>query len=277
MVFLGKPAQSSSSFAKALTESYDPFNKKIVPATLVAPIKHRNNKKVVSPHHLLFAEKLFQIEFEHRRIEDLLHLIKSYFPPHPTDGVQQHYCPSIPYKTIHYYQNILQQEGSVEIKSIFDQTPGPLNKGLMFHKIEIIKFTHFRDWGHPWISRPLAKHEYGYTYYDYIDAWYKVLLIQFPNMTHSWFIQFSKEFQFTKHECQPPLWFLKWWSIHGSQAEIIPDTPWNTTPPTTKKDPPLSTKTLKQALLHFTKSYRCSEYHSRYPPILLFCFKFKVS
>uniref|UniRef100_A0A2N9ISP4 Uncharacterized protein n=1 Tax=Fagus sylvatica TaxID=28930 RepID=A0A2N9ISP4_FAGSY len=65
----------------------------------------------------------------------------------------------------------------------------------------------------------------------------------------------SKEFQFTKPECQP-LWFLKWWSIHGSQAEIIPDTPWNTTPPTTKKDPPLSTKTLKQALLHFTKSYR---------------------
>uniref|UniRef100_A0A2N9GKC3 Uncharacterized protein n=1 Tax=Fagus sylvatica TaxID=28930 RepID=A0A2N9GKC3_FAGSY len=95
-------------------------------------------------------------------------------------------------------------------------------------------------------------------------------------MAHSWFIQFNTEFQFTKPECQPPLWFLKWWSIHGSQAEIIPDTFWNTEPPKSKKDPPLSTKTLKQALLHFTKSYRCSEYHNRYPPILLFCFKFKV-
>jgi hypothetical protein len=65
MVSLGKPAQSSTSFAKALTESYDSFNKKIVPASPAAPIKHRNNKKAVSPHHLLFAEKLFPIEFEH--------------------------------------------------------------------------------------------------------------------------------------------------------------------------------------------------------------------
>ena len=95
-------------------------------------------------------------------------------------------------------------------------------------------------------------------------------------MAHSWFIQFNTEFQFTKPECQPPLWFLKWWSIHGSQAEIIPDTLWNSVPPTKKGSPPLSTHTLKQALLHFTKSYRCSEYHSRYPPILLFCFKYKV-
>ena len=148
MVSLGKPAQSSSSFAKALTESYDPFNKKIVPATPAEPIKHRNNKKAVSPNHLLFAEKLLQIEFMHRRIENPLLLIKSYFPPHPTDGVQQHFCPSVPYKTIHYYQNILQQEGSMEIKSIFGKTSETKDQ-LLFHKIEIIKFTHLRDWGHP--------------------------------------------------------------------------------------------------------------------------------
>uniref|UniRef100_A0A2N9H851 Uncharacterized protein n=1 Tax=Fagus sylvatica TaxID=28930 RepID=A0A2N9H851_FAGSY len=135
MVSLGKPVQYSSSFAKALTESYDPFNKKIVPATPAAPTKQRNNKKAVSPYFLLFDEKLFPIEFEHRRIEDPLLLIKSYFPPHPTDGVQQHYCPSVPYKTIHFYQNILQQEGSVEIKSIFGKTPETKNQ-LLFHKVE---------------------------------------------------------------------------------------------------------------------------------------------
>ena len=73
MVPLGKPVQSSSSFAKALVESYDPYNKKIVPAAPVALNKHRNNKKAVSPHHLLYGEKLFQIEFEHRRIENPLH------------------------------------------------------------------------------------------------------------------------------------------------------------------------------------------------------------
>jgi hypothetical protein len=72
------------------------------------------------------------------------------------------------------------------------------------------------------------------------------------------------------------MWFLKWWSKHGSQAEIIPDTLWNTNPPTSKKDPPLSTRTLKQALLQFIKMYKCTEYNSRFPPILLFCVKYKV-
>uniref|UniRef100_A0A2N9EL05 Uncharacterized protein n=1 Tax=Fagus sylvatica TaxID=28930 RepID=A0A2N9EL05_FAGSY len=95
-------------------------------------------------------------------------------------------------------------------------------------------------------------------------------------MSHSWFIQFNKDFQFTKPECQPPMWFLKWWSKHGSQVEIIPDTLWNTEPPKTKKDPPLSTRTLKQALNQFVQMYRCTEYISRFPPVLLFCFKYKV-
>ena len=96
-------------------------------------------------------------------------------------------------------------------------------------------------------------------------------------MVHSWFIQFSKDFQFTKPECQPPMWFLKWWSKHGSQTEIISDTLWNTEPPKSKKDPPLSTKTLKQTLNQFVQMYRCTEYISRFPPVLLFCFKYKVS
>jgi hypothetical protein len=275
MVSFGKPIQSSSSFAKALVEPYDPFNKKIVPATPAAPIKQRNNKKAVSPYFLLFEEKLFPIEFEHRRIEDPLLLIKSYFPLHPTDGVQQHYCPSIPYKTIQFYQNILQQEGSVEIKSIFGKTPATKNQ-ILFHKVDIIKFTHLREWGHRWHSKPLKNHSIEYNYYDYIDAWYQILLIQYPDMSHSWFIQFNKDFQFTKPECQPPMWFLKWWSKHGVQTEIIPDTLWNTVPPKTKKDPPLSTRTIRQALNQFVQMYRCTEYTSRLPPVLLFCFKYKV-
>uniref|UniRef100_A0A2N9IR39 Fibronectin type III-like domain-containing protein n=1 Tax=Fagus sylvatica TaxID=28930 RepID=A0A2N9IR39_FAGSY len=75
-------------------------------------------------------------------------------------------------------------------------------------------------------------------------------------MSHSWFIQFNKEFQFTKPECQPPMWFLKWWSKHGAQTEIIPDTLWNTVPPKNKQDPPLSTRTIRQALNQFVQMYR---------------------
>ena len=46
MVPLGKPVQSSSSFAKALVESYDPYNKKIVPATPAAQLNKETTKKL---------------------------------------------------------------------------------------------------------------------------------------------------------------------------------------------------------------------------------------
>jgi hypothetical protein len=91
MVPLGKPVQSTS-FAKALSSDYDPFNKKLVPTTPAAPIKSRN-AKTVSPYLSLYAEKLFYIEFFHRGITNPLSLIKGYFPIHPTDGVQQHFSP----------------------------------------------------------------------------------------------------------------------------------------------------------------------------------------
>ena len=88
MVSLGKPVQSSSSFAKALVESYDPYNKKIVPATPAAPVKSRK-AKAVSPYLPLYVEKLFYIEFFHRGIVDNpLSLIGAYSPVHPTDGIQ---------------------------------------------------------------------------------------------------------------------------------------------------------------------------------------------
>jgi hypothetical protein len=169
---VGKPAQSTS-FAKALTSDYDPFNKKIVPATPTAPVKSRK-AKAISPHLHLYAEKLFYIEFFHKGIVDNpFSLIGAYFPVHPTDGIQQHYSPSVPHKTIHFYQNILQQEGSIVIKSIYDKIH---NKGLLYHKIEIVKFIHIRQWGDPWKTKPLQGHSFEYSYYDYIDAWYKILL-----------------------------------------------------------------------------------------------------
>jgi hypothetical protein len=95
-------------------------------------------------------------------------------------------------------------------------------------------------------------------------------------MSHSWFIQWHEKYNFIKTECQPPMWFLKWWSKHGCQAKIIPDTLWNTKIPTKTDDPPLSTHTLKEALLHFTKVYKCTEYNSRFLTILQFCAKYKV-
>jgi hypothetical protein len=77
MVSLSKPAQSSS-FAKALTSPYDPFNKHILPATPAAPIKSKN-AKTISPYLHLYAEKLFYIEFFHRAIDKPFFLNKRLF------------------------------------------------------------------------------------------------------------------------------------------------------------------------------------------------------
>jgi peptide methionine sulfoxide reductase MsrA len=129
MVSLGKPVQSPS-FAKTLSRDYDPFNKQIVPSAPVAPIKTRKSK--LSPFISLYDEKLFHIEFIHKNITNPLLLIKYYFPAHPTDGAQQHFNPNDQYKTIQYYQNILQQEGSIIIKGIYDQFH---DKKLLYHKI----------------------------------------------------------------------------------------------------------------------------------------------
>ena len=78
-------------------------------------------------------------------------------------------------------------------------------------------------------------------------------------MSHSWFIQWNKEFNIIKPKCQIPMWFLKWWSQHGAQAEIFPNVL------QTKE----SIKTPRESLLHFTKTYKFSEYNSNFPPILL--------
>jgi hypothetical protein len=221
MVSLGKPVQQSPSFAKALTSDYDPFAKQIVAST---PTTHVKSKYAKTSHFLpLYDEKLLHIEFLHRNITNPLTLIKYYYPTNPHDGTQQHFAPPDQYKTIQFYQNILQQEGSIVIKTtIYDKFS--IERKVLYHKIEIIKFTSLRQWGtYPFILKPLQGHPIKYSYYDYIDAWFKILLHQNNNMSHSWFLAWHKEYNFIKSKCQPPMWFLKWWSKHGSQAEIIPD------------------------------------------------------
>ena len=188
-------------------------------------------------------------------------LIKYYYPTNSHDGLQQHFALHDQYKTIQFYQNVLQQEGSIIIKSIHDQFT--TERRLLYHKIEIVKFTSLRNWGtFPFILKPLQGHLIKYSYYNYIDAWFKIFLHQNDNISHSWFIAWHEKYNFTKTECQPPMWFIKWWSKHDSQTEIIPDTLWVTKPPIHPNDPPMSTHTLREALLHFTKLYKCTEYNS---------------
>jgi hypothetical protein len=119
MVSLGKPIQQSSSFAKALTSDYDPFAKKVAVPPPTAPTQLQYVK--TSLYFPLYSPKLFHIEFHNRNITNPLTLIKYYFPTNPNDGAQLRFAPSNLYKTLYYYQNILQQEGYVIISTLYDK------------------------------------------------------------------------------------------------------------------------------------------------------------
>jgi hypothetical protein len=43
----------------------------------------------------------------------------------------------------------------------------------------------------PYALRSLSNRKVQFSYHDYVDAWYKVLLHQNEEFTHSWFINFD--------------------------------------------------------------------------------------
>ncbi|KAL0003268.1 hypothetical protein SO802_017049 [Lithocarpus litseifolius] len=90
-----------------------------------------------------------------------------------------HFLPKHPEKNIKYYRHILIQEGSARVDDI-------MNKGdpsiVLYHKFIITGFVSCRDWGqHPSLLKTLiglksfSGSELHYSYYDYMDAFEKVL------------------------------------------------------------------------------------------------------
>lgn len=64
------------------------------------------------------------------------------------------------------------------------------------------------------LSQPFQPSEY--TYWDYIDAWTKVLRGQNQNCNLSWFFYYDKN-------CTTfPVWFFDWWTKFGPTTEILP-------------------------------------------------------
>ena len=97
-----------------------------------------------------------------------------------------------------------------------------MNKGdpsiVLYHKFIIIGFVSSKDYGrHPSLLKTLTGlksllgSEFYYSYYDYMDAFKKVLFYQNKNFDHSWFLIFNKKFN-----SPIPSWFLKWWEMFGS-------------------------------------------------------------
>ncbi|KAK9995730.1 hypothetical protein SO802_020416 [Lithocarpus litseifolius] len=105
-----------------------------------------------------------------------------------------HFFPKHPEKNIKYYRHILIQEGSAKVEDIMNKENPSV---VLYHKFIISGFINCKDWGqHPSLLKTLTSiktftgSDLHYSYYDYIDAFEKVLFYQNKKFDHSWFLMF---------------------------------------------------------------------------------------
>ncbi|KAL0004648.1 hypothetical protein SO802_012209 [Lithocarpus litseifolius] len=151
-------------------------------------------------------------------------------------------------KNIKYYRHILIQEGFARVEDI-------MNKGdpsvVLYHKFIITGFVSCRDWEqHPSLLKILTSlksftgSDLHYSYYDYMDAFEKVLFYQNKKFDHSWFLMFDKNFSSII-----PTWFLKWWEMFGSVPQIF-------------------LEPLQDTLRYFSLRYQVTHHGGQFPAIM---------
>ncbi|KAL4602908.1 hypothetical protein ACB092_10G087100 [Castanea dentata] len=182
-----------------------------------------------------FTQHISYIEPHLVHITDPLALAMEVLPPN------WHFLPKHPEKTS---------------KNIYSKGNPPI---VLYHKFIITSFTSSKEWGqHPSLLRTLKNYRspsgsvLHYSYYDYMDAFEKVLFFQNQRSNHSWFLMFSKEFK-----SQTPSWFLKWWEMFGSIPQIFPEP-------------------LQDALRYFDSRCSSSRHRSQFPIILIFTQRYKI-
>ena len=102
-------------------------------------------------------------------------------------------------------------------------------------------------------ARMMPNSPIPYSYHDYLIAWFRFMLHQNENMSHSWFVNFDKNFN-----SNLPLWFSRWWNQFGTISETFP-------------------APLMDSLRHFTKTFKVDAYGAKFPPLLHFIKKIQGS
>ncbi|KAG5596056.1 hypothetical protein H5410_037288 [Solanum commersonii] len=121
------------------------------------------------------------------------------------------YFPGESYKTQKYYETLLISTG-VEFQhfSGYNTSENVYN----FSKMIIKHVIHIEDWGISSMTERqfnLNKVMVSFTYWDYIQAFNKVLCYNNKRHKHTWFIKVC-----AKIFANPiPNWFLNWWSYYG--------------------------------------------------------------
>ena len=191
-----------------------------------------------------YVQNLFSVEPNRASITNPFKLATSYFPP------LFHWIPEHRQKNVQYYSEILQHENSITIKPIRDKANGDK---IIYHSVYLNHIISEEKWGpNPTITRTLPKSPIPYSYHDYITAWFRFMLHQNETMSHSWLVNFNKDF-----DLEFPLWFIRWWTQFGSAVEIFP------TP-------------LKDCFLNFSIRLKTNTHGAKFTPLLHFIKKYKV-
>ena len=177
-------------------------------------------------------------------ITDPFSLATSYFPP------RFHWIPEHGGKTVQYYSDILRHENSITIKAITDKVN---TTKIIYHNVFLNHIISKEMWGpNPATIRRLPKSHIPYSYHDYITTWFKFMLHKNENMSHSWFVNFDKDFN-----SDFPIWFIRQWAQFGSTIEIF-------------------LEPLMNSFTNFTKMFKVDPNCAKFPPLLHFIKKYKV-
>ncbi|XP_057445578.1 uncharacterized protein LOC130737747 isoform X1 [Lotus japonicus] len=129
-----------------------------------------------------------------------------------------HLDPIHPNKTQRFYEFILVDTNSVDIKHFRDKNDNSL---ITHSTLQILRVLRPTDFGpNPNTYRKFSQNfdPIDFNYWDYIKAWeFTILGLQNKNFKHSWLIYFkwTNKYSF-------PIWFHSWWSFFGPTTEIFP-------------------------------------------------------
>ena len=131
-----------------------------------------------------YCQNLFSIEPNRASISDPLKLAKSYF------SQKFHWILDHGEKDLRYYSAILHFEKSILIKPI----PNNANLSIIiYHSVLLLDIISKEKWGSSLAAiKMLPNSPIPYSYHDYITAWFRFMLHQDDNMTHSWFVNLIK-------------------------------------------------------------------------------------
>ncbi|GJQ95979.1 hypothetical protein Tco_0007118 [Tanacetum coccineum] len=147
--------------------------------------------------------------FEEQKLNQGFSVLLDYLFPQETNFYKNDF------QTRQYYEAILLDSGSVQIRHNYSKTEP---EKIEFSKVKIIKIISPKEWGNRlFTNRTLSCYpDYpAYNYHDYTEAWDKAFLLKAH--FHTWFFHFAENFSLDY-----PKWFVKWFKSMGQIPESFP-------------------------------------------------------